>query len=47
MLAWDKKKTEEANSCEHPWGEPLGYPHQGFWRCAACGDIYTRKEGMK
>jgi hypothetical protein len=35
------------NPCEHPWGEPLGYPHPGSWRCAACGDIYTRKEGMK
>ena len=36
--------TEEpqTEACEHPWGEPLGYPHQGCWRCSACGEIYKR-----
>ena len=29
-------------ACSHPWGEPLGYPHGGFWRCAACGELYKR-----
>jgi len=28
--------------CDHPWGEPMGYPHQGFWRCSHCGDLYQR-----
>jgi hypothetical protein len=28
--------------CDHPWGEPMDYPHQGFWRCSACGDLYKR-----
>jgi hypothetical protein len=40
------EKCQE-NSCEHPWGEPLGYPHPGSWRCATCGDIYSRKEEVK
>ena len=35
-------KEEEKSPCDHPWGEPLGYPHQGSWRCSACGDLYTR-----
>jgi hypothetical protein len=28
--------------CDHPWGQPLDYPHEGFWRCALCGDPYKR-----
>jgi hypothetical protein len=28
--------------CDHPWGEPMDYPHQGFWRCSLCGDPYKR-----
>jgi Helix-turn-helix domain len=28
--------------CDHPWGEPMDYPHQGFWRCSTCGDLYQR-----
>jgi hypothetical protein len=40
------EKSEE-NTCKHPWGEPLGYPHPGCWRCATCGDIYSRKEEVK
>ena len=28
--------------CDHPWGEPMDYPHQGFWRCSTCGDLYKR-----
>jgi hypothetical protein len=28
--------------CDHPWGEPMDYPHQGFWRCSHCGDLYKR-----
>jgi hypothetical protein len=35
------------NPCNHPWGEPLGYPHPGCWRCATCGDIYSRKDAVK
>jgi hypothetical protein len=36
------QETPPKESCDHPWGEPLGYPHQGSWRCSACGDLYTR-----
>jgi hypothetical protein len=36
----DEKTPKEA--CEHPWGEPMDYPHQGFWRCSTCGDLYKR-----
>jgi hypothetical protein len=43
----DRGEEEKTNLCDHPWGEPLGYPHPGCWRCATCGDIYTRKEGEK
>jgi hypothetical protein len=36
-------ETEVAQEpCDHPWGEPMGYPHQGFWRCSHCGDLYKR-----
>jgi hypothetical protein len=28
--------------CNHPWGEPMGYPNEGFWRCSTCGDLYKR-----
>ena len=28
--------------CDHPWGEPMDYPHEGFWRCSHCGDLYKR-----
>jgi hypothetical protein len=28
--------------CDHPWGHPMDYPHDGFWRCAICGDPYKR-----
>jgi hypothetical protein len=41
----DQGEEEKTNPCDHPWGEPLGYPHPGSWRCATCGDIYSRKEG--
>jgi hypothetical protein len=37
----------EDTPCDHPWGEPLGYPHPGSWRCSTCGDIYSRKEDGK
>ena len=40
-------EKSQDDPCEHPWGEPLGYPHPGSWRCSTCGDIYTRKEGGK
>jgi hypothetical protein len=36
-------KAEAAKEpCDHPWGEPMDYPHQGFWRCSHCGDLYKR-----
>ena len=38
----EAKETPPEESCDHPWGEPLGYPHQGTWRCSACGDLYKR-----
>ena len=50
QLLQNKLETEEQktdNPCDHPWGEPLGYPHPGSWRCATCGDIYTRNGGVK
>jgi hypothetical protein len=28
--------------CDHPWGVPMNYPHEGFWRCSVCGDPYKR-----
>ena len=28
--------------CDHPWGNPMDYPHEGFWRCSICGDPYKR-----
>jgi Helix-turn-helix domain len=28
--------------CDHPWGNPMDYPHEGFWRCSLCGDPYKR-----
>jgi hypothetical protein len=36
--------TEETpkEACEHPWGNPMDYPHEGFWRCSHCGDLYKR-----
>ena len=36
--------TEETPNepCEHPWGNPMDYPHEGFWRCSLCGDPYKR-----
>jgi hypothetical protein len=49
-LLQNKLEPEEKpkdNPCDHPWGEPLGYPHPGSWRCSTCGDIYTRKGGVK
>jgi hypothetical protein len=45
QLLQNKLEAEEnppENSCDHPWGEPLGYPHPGSWRCSKCGDLYKR-----
>ena len=36
------QETPPQESCDHPFGEPLGYPHQGSWRCSVCGDLYKR-----
>jgi hypothetical protein len=38
----EEEKPPPDTACEHPWGEPLGYPHQGCWRCSVCGEIYRR-----
>lgn len=43
----EAEENPPENACDHPWGEPLGYPHPGSWRCATCGDIYTRKNEVK
>ena len=38
-----QESTEASGEpCDHPWGEPMDYPHQGFWRCSTCGDLYKR-----
>jgi Helix-turn-helix domain len=37
-----EETTTSPEPCDHPWGEPLGYPHAGFWRCTKCGDLYKR-----
>ena len=37
-----EEKESPKSACSHPWGEPLGYPHSGFWRCCACGELYKR-----
>jgi hypothetical protein len=38
-----QESTEVATEpCDHPWGHPMDYPHDGFWRCALCGDPYKR-----
>ena len=38
----EEDKTTPNEACEHPWGQPLDYPHQGFWRCSHCGELYKR-----
>ena len=38
----EEEKTPPNEACDHPWGQPLDYPHQGFWRCSHCGELYKR-----
>lgn len=38
----EAEENTPESTCDHPWGEPLGYPHEGTWRCSACGDLYKR-----
>ena len=38
-----QESTEASEEpCDHPWGNPMDYPHEGFWRCSLCGDPYKR-----
>ena len=39
---FEPEKPPPDTACDHPWGIPLGYPHEGCWRCSACGEIYRR-----
>jgi Helix-turn-helix domain len=36
------KAPSAIEPCDHPWGHPMDYPHEGFWRCSLCGDPYKR-----
>jgi hypothetical protein len=38
----EPQETPPQENCDHPWGEPLDYPHEGSWRCSVCGDLYKR-----